>query len=162
MHGRRALDEDVRKLCTVLSELKVSAPHQSDIAQQLLSIDVQDMELVAIWVAVEEDSEVLQAMVDDCMEYVGAEEGCPGEEKDSSNGEESGEGSESGEGGATVTSMGDVVRASAQAERYCEAVRVTEASYHFRLAKRALSRVYNEHTKRQRRQTLVTEHFAAP
>ena len=41
-------------------------------------------------------------------------------------------------------------------------VRVTEASYHLRLAKRALSRVYNEHTKRQRRQTLVTEHFVAP
>ena len=47
LHGRRALDEDLRNLCTVISDLKVSAPHQSDIAQQLLSIDVQDMELVA-------------------------------------------------------------------------------------------------------------------
>ena len=162
LHGRRALDEDVRKLCTVILELKVSAPHQSDIAQQLLSVGVQDMELVANWVAVEEDSEVLQVMADDCMEDVGAEGGCTGEEKDSSNGEESGEGSESGGGGATVTSMGDVVRAFAQAQRYCEEVRVTEASYHLRLAERALSRVYNEHTKRQRRQTLVTEHFVAP
>ena len=61
-----------------------------------------------------------------------------------------------------MTSMGDVVRAFAQAERYCEEVRVTEASYHLRLAKRALSRVYNEQTKRQRRQTLETEHFVAP
>ena len=101
-------------------------------------------------------------MVDDCMEDVEAEEGFTGEEKDSSNGEESGEGSASGGGGATVTSMGDVVRAFAQAELYCEEVRVAEASYHLRLAKRALSRFYNEHTKRQRRQTLVTEHFVAP
>ena len=162
LHGRRALDEDVRKLCTVLSELKVSAPDQSDIAQQMLSIDVQDMELVAIWAAVKEDSEVPPAMVDDCMEDGGAEESCTGEEKDSSNGEESGERSESGGGGATVTSMGDVVRAFAQAERYCEAVLVTGASYHLRLASRALSRVNNEHTKRQRRQTLVTGRFVAP
>ena len=162
LHGRRALDEDVRKLCAVLSDLKVPVPHQSDIAQQLFYIDVQDMELVANWVAVEEDSEVLQAMVDDCMEDVGDEEGCTGEEKDSKNGQESGEGSASGGGGATVTSMGDLVRAFAQSERYCEEVRVTAASYHLSLAKRALSCVYNEHTKRQRRQTLVTEYFVAP
>lgn len=56
VHGRREWYEHLYKLCMVLSELKLSAPHQSDIKQKLNSIDLKDMELVANWVAVEEDS----------------------------------------------------------------------------------------------------------
>lgn len=64
--------------------------------------------------------------------------------------------------GSSVISMGAVVLAFSQVERYCEEMRVTDSFFHLRLAKRALSRVYSEYMKRQRRQTLVMEHLVAP
>lgn len=149
-------------IATLLSDIKVHAPQTSDVAAALQGIDGGDMNLINKWIAIEDDLEVREAMVSDCLEALEL-----GEDSDDEQDADSGEDTrEEGAGRATeegkVSSMADVSRAFHEAEIYCERSQVGDALYHLRLAKRALFHVYNEQTKRRRRQTLVTEHFVLP
>ena len=160
-HGKPSVREDVRRkrdeldrFAEILKKLQLDAPAGSDIADELIGVEINDVER---WVEVEEDGEVREALVNDVLEGLEKvrilESGVPssaGKLEHRGNAEDRVE---------EVPLPSEVQRAFREVEDLAQRTGVLDATDGLRKAKRALIDAFGEQNKRRRTQTMIHEFF---